>query len=505
MFTTIRKNQRWLMLVVALLTIIAFAFLYNTTEMDRVGTNMVAKIYGRDVMTVDIERSIRNYQLALALGQFPLVRDLSGQAQTEDEAANNFIWNLMVLQHEAAALGVEPGADQVIARIKTLPVFQTGGNFDPRKYADFLQEQLAPRGFTERQLEDVIKDSLRLEGVKALVESPAMILPGDIEPALERAAPAEVEVVRIDAAAAGQNVAVTDEELRSAFDAKASTLQAPEKRSVRYVAFVLTPEEAKLKDKERLAALQKISTATGDFAQAVADAGKSLAEVAGERGLEARTTPFFASDAAADGKLSALDGEVVPAAAPVAFRLPNAPGNVEIVALGDENGYAVIEVAGIQAARPMTFEEARADLRAELIAKKRDEAVRAEADRVSNGLREALAGGKSFAEAARQLKIKTVKMNDLSAMDQELKPDQRQIAMAAMNLEPGQLGEFMPDDNGGFIAYLVSRGEPDAELVAERKPAMEQGMLQGKKMLLFAQWLAAARQQSDLRILRPMM
>ena len=29
MFTTIRKHQRWLMLVIAALTIIAFAFLYN--------------------------------------------------------------------------------------------------------------------------------------------------------------------------------------------------------------------------------------------------------------------------------------------------------------------------------------------------------------------------------------------------------------------------------------------------------------------------------------------
>ncbi|MFM8683193.1 MAG: SurA N-terminal domain-containing protein [Chthoniobacterales bacterium] len=60
MFTTIRKHQRWLMLLIAALTIIAFAFLYNTTEMDRVGSNMVAKIYGHNVMQVDIEKAVRN-------------------------------------------------------------------------------------------------------------------------------------------------------------------------------------------------------------------------------------------------------------------------------------------------------------------------------------------------------------------------------------------------------------------------------------------------------------
>jgi hypothetical protein len=34
---------------------------------------------------------------------------------------------------------------------------------------------------------------------------------------------------------------------------------------------------------------------------------------------------------------------------------------------------------------------------------------------------------------------------------------------------------------------------------------IEQGMLQGKQMLLFAQWLATARDEAGLQILRPMM
>ena len=33
MFTTIRKHQRWLMTLIAALTIIAFAWLYNTTDL----------------------------------------------------------------------------------------------------------------------------------------------------------------------------------------------------------------------------------------------------------------------------------------------------------------------------------------------------------------------------------------------------------------------------------------------------------------------------------------
>ncbi len=503
MFTTIRKHQRWLMVLIAFLTIIAFAFLYNTTEMDRVGSNIVARIYGRDVMTVDIERAIRVYQLSLALGQFDLVRDLSGQAQTEDEAANNFIWNLMVLQHEARTLGVEPGNQAVVDRIKTLPVFQTDGQFDPVKYANFMQEQLAPRGFTERQLEDVIKDALRLEEVKALVQSPAMLLPGELEPALQRVAPVDVEVLRFDAAQAGKGIEVTDEELQKAFEEKKSTLQAPEQRSVRYVAMVLTPAEKELADKERVAALQKLATATGDLTQALG-AGGSLSEVAAARGLEVRTSPLFGPGGASSGALADLDGEVVPAAAAVAFRLPADPGNFEIVELG-RDGYAVIEVAEVQPARPLTLEEASADLRAGLIEQKRAAAVQESAAATVAAVREGMAGGASFAEAAKKAKATTETMKGLSPFDQDMTPAERQVAMAVMEQEVGTLGEFVPAPDGGFAAYLAARNQPDAETLAKQRPQIEQGMLQGKEMLLFAQWLVTAREASGLQVLRPMM
>jgi hypothetical protein len=503
MFTTIRKHQRWLMVLIAFLTIIAFAFLYNTTEMDRVGTNIVARIYDRDVMTVDIDRAIRVYQLALALGQFDLVRDLSGQAQTEDEAANNFIWNLMVLQHEARALGVEPGSQAVVDRIKTLPVFQTGGQFDPLKYADFTQEQLAPRGFTERQLEDVIKDTLRLEAVRSLVQSPAMLLPGEVEPALQRGAPVDVEVLRFDVAKAGRGVEVTDEELQKAYEEKKSELQAPEKRSVRYVALVLTPAERELADKARVAALQKLATATGDLSQALGEGG-SLADVAAARSLEVRTSPFFGPGGESEEALADLDGEVVPAAAAVAFRLPASPGHFEIIELG-RDGYAVIEVAEVQEARPLTLEEASAGLRAGLTEQKRALAVQEEAAATLAKVREALAGGDTFAGAVKAAQAESETITGLSPFSEDLTPAHRQIAMAVMDQAVGTLGEFVPGAEGGFAVYLAARNEPDAATLAIRRPQIEQGMLQGKQMLLFAQWLVTAREASGLQVLRPMM
>ena len=504
MFTTIRKHQRWLMLVIAFLTIIAFAFLYNTTEMDRVGSNMVARIYGREVMQVDVEKAVRNYQLALALGQFDLVRDLAGQAQSEDEAASNFIWNLMVLQHEAAALDIEPGAQAVIDKIRSLPVFQKDGQFDPAKYSEFVQQQLAPRGFTERQLEDVVRDSLRLKEIKSLVESPAVVLPGDIEPALARMAPADVVLVEFDPVAIANDVEVSDEELRKAYDERKQTLQAPEMRTLRYAAFVLSEEDAKKKGKERVQALQKIATKTNDFAQALADSGRGMDSFGKAKDKDVHTTPFFDAKGEADGKLFDQDADVIAAGKAVAFRLSPAPGNYEILELG-EKGYAVVEVASVKLPRQLEFDEARADLRAELIARKRDRAVTDKAASALPEIRSKLAAGTSIGDAVKDVGLKTQELKGVSVFDRDAKPEQREVAVAVADLPEGSLGEFQPRPGGGFAAYVAKRANPDEKDLAERRPMIESGALQGKKMLMFAQWLADARRQSGLEMLRPAM
>ena len=128
-----RKNQRVMMLVVAILTIIAFIWLYNPdTKSRNVGPDSVGKIYGRNLTQADIDREIRNYGLALTMGQLDLISSLGGTAENENVALSEFIWNLQVLQHQAKELGVHPTDMQVADRIKTLPVFSTDGQFDPR-------------------------------------------------------------------------------------------------------------------------------------------------------------------------------------------------------------------------------------------------------------------------------------------------------------------------------------------------------------------------------------
>ena len=51
MITILRKNQRVLMLFIAVLTIIAFIWLYNPATRRSLGSDTVATIYGRTSFT----------------------------------------------------------------------------------------------------------------------------------------------------------------------------------------------------------------------------------------------------------------------------------------------------------------------------------------------------------------------------------------------------------------------------------------------------------------------
>jgi hypothetical protein len=252
-------------------------------------------------------------------------------------------------------------------------------------------------------------------------------------------------------------------------------------------------------------ALQKVASETNDFAQALADSGRSMDSFGESKKTDVHVTPFFDAKGEADGKLLAQDGDVIAAGKAVAFRLSPQPGNYEIVELG-EKGYAVVEVASVKVPRQLEFDEARADLRAELIAQKRDRAVTDKAASALPEIRAKLSSGSSIAEAAKDAGLKTSEMKGLSVFDRELKPDQREIAIAVADLPEGSLGDFQArPGGGGFAAYVAKRSKPEEKELAERRPMIESGALQGKKMLMFAQWLADARRQSGLEMLRPAM
>src|SRR5450432_292238 len=155
MINVMRKHHKVLMICITALVCISFSWYWNKTDFAQIGNGVVGKIYDRNVSQVEYQRNARLLRLGSDLGMRDLVQALTIGAQTENEAYENFSWNLMVLRHEADALGIQPTTMEIADFVKTLPAFQGENGFDLAKYSDFADHALSPMGFTEAQVEEL--------------------------------------------------------------------------------------------------------------------------------------------------------------------------------------------------------------------------------------------------------------------------------------------------------------------------------------------------------------
>ncbi len=491
-----RKNQRAWMLVIAVLTIVSFIFLYNTSQLDNLSSMKNPSIYGESLSPGALDRQVKNYRLTMMLGQLDLLAKLGGTGEDRESSLSDFVWNLLILRHQARELGVEPTDQQVAARIKEIPVFQTSGQFDPIKYQAFVRDNLAPLGFTERQLEEVLRDSLRLEKISAIVEAPVAVGEAEIRDSARVLQPVTASFVRFDAAAAAAGIQVPETEIVAAYERNRAALSTPELRSVKFVAFEL-PGDSKLEGKEKIEALQKLANAASKFAESLGGQAGALQKTASTAGLTVQSTPAFDRSGALQGDNA--DNKVAPAAkviAPAAFLLPE-PGKASDV-IGSDDGFYVAELAELTPARPLTLAEATpmitARLREELAAR----ALREKAATQIAALREAVAGGKSFADAASQAGLKVESLANVQPMAESTTPDQRRIIAATLSLKDGEISGFENATGGGFTVYLQSRGPIDDKEFAKKRPEIVQGLLENKRNLLFAEWLRTCRDEAKI-------
>lgn len=497
MIQVLRKNQRVLMLVVAVLTIVAFIFLYNTTQLDELATIKNPTIYGKALTPLAIDRQVKNYQLTLALGQFGLLQKLGGTAPDEDRALTEFVWNLLVLQHQSRELGIEPTDDQVASRIKQVPIFQAGGQFDPLKYGQFVSEQLAPRGFTERQLEDVIRDSLRLEALSKIVEAPAAISEGEMQSMARAFQPVTASFVKFERKQETDKIQISPEEVASIHQQNQSAFMADETREARCVVFEL-PAASKLEGKEKVDALQKLANAASELTDSLAQAGASLEQLTEKAGAKIIKLTAFDRTGKPAQAASSLDSEAMADIARAAFLVPKAGATSDVIQSGD--AFYIIEVTAVNPARPLTLEEARPQIEAQLRAQKAEQIFTADATSAANALRAAVAAGKSFAEAAAAQNLKVEEIKNVVAAAESTSPENQAIAGSTLLLKEGGISNLEGAPWGAFVAQLQSRAPIDQMAFGARETQIRESLLRNKRDLLFMEWLRVSREAARITV-----
>jgi len=489
MITIIRQNQRWLLLIVAVVTIIAFGWLY-TADPSEIGANRVAVMYGKTIYTVDVDRDLKSYQLALALGLVPLVSDLTMTASSEEDALSEFLWNLYAVRHEADRLWLRPTTVQIADTIRSLPAFQGPQGFDRVKFTDFLQTQLAPRGLTELHLENMVRDFLVLSQLRELVTSPVMVTQAELDEAFRGFQPVDFQVAKWNREESGaESTTPTEEEISEYFSAHRSDFTSPEERVVTVAAFTLNEEQSALEGRELVAAMQKLADRVTEFHDQVEENGpgdfSSSAKNAGA--VVSQTAPLQ------QGERGTLPEDAVAAI----FRLSEDSPVTPI--LQDGSRFLVLKLDSITPSRPLELEAVKPQIITLLKASSLEEDFQNKALEAESALRAALAENVSLEEAAEKTGWKVQTFENTVPFASRF-DDTATFTAATMGLSEGEVSSMERAPWGVFVAKLNRRLPADEETVRTQTEAARDSLRQNKAGMLFVEWLRAARERADLRI-----
>jgi parvulin-like peptidyl-prolyl isomerase len=493
MVSLIRRFQQPLMILITFLIIIAFVWLYNAnSHMDRLGTDKVGTIYGRDITQSEFVRTAKKFELARDLMLYDYLEAMVGPAMTLDQATENYVWNSMVLRHEAKAMGVQPMETEVEEYVKEMQVFQANGTYDGTRFVNFVQNALSPRGFSEEQLFELIRDNLRLRKIKEVLGSTVAPTPAEVRTAFEqRNQRTEASLVRFKLEDVLKDVQLTEEDLKKAFEERSSTLNTEEKRKVKYVAFTL-PADSKLPPgKERMDALQVLADKASAFSVEMTEPTANFDEAAKKQGTTAQLSSEF------DRNTPPAELGTSEEAVQAAFALTKEQPNSDPVST--DNGYYILQLAEVIPARPLTFEEAKPKLEDQLKNERAREMITLKATEARNKISAAMAQGKSFADAAKEAGVTPEQFPAFSMAEPKFEqPDAREVMMTAFEMKPGTLSQVVPAASGSLIVYVDKRLPVDEQAFEKERSNVAQSLTRGRREGLFREWLKNRRAEANI-------
>lgn len=479
------------------------------------GDQSMMKLYGRSVPRFEVERGARLFDLARILGMSDFLNDILAQwrpqraktqSEAEREAGEEFALDLMILRHEAEALGIRPTTSEVASAVSKMRAFRgDGGVFDPKKYNDIVENALGPRGFGEAQIEELAADQVRVERMKQLISTGVIVSPSESKRNFDQVySKFEVSVVRFKTSDFANEVKIPDDEIAKYYESAKDTLKSEEKRKVQFIAITLSEAEKKLTGKERVDALQKLSDKANDVEQALGEKGADFGAVASKFQLPVKTTGDFTQESP-DPQIK-QDAQL----AQSAFQLSNEEPTSEPIQVPD--GFYILHLAGIIPPKALTLDEAKPKIVESLKARKERESMTIRAANVSHDLAEALKAGDTIPKAAEKLKVKLEKIPPFTLADEleakaspapEQNADLPRIKNAVADLHANEVSDPVPTPDGVVVAVVEKRDPPDPAQAVANRASLEERILKGKREMMFGEWLRDRRQAAGLQSSAP--
>ena len=515
MIENIRKYTG-LMIVVFVILFISFFFLDSSSVRNMGGGQAILKVAGRTYNDKEF-RSLGSSSFELTsnlarsgdFGLYQFLMGLSTGATSQDDAAEKFFVGRMIIRQAKEEFGIYPGNDEISAYLKTLRVFAgPDQKFNPETYRNFIEKGMGRLGMTEKDLRELASDVLASKKITAIIGS-------GLSP--ERDAVAKNlalenqqitgDVAKIELTPLEEKIQPTEEEIKKYWETLSDSFTTEPRRKFTYI--IATPtvtEEPKIddtpesiadttaSDEVKKAASKKKDEEKAKRATEFAEArrkqqletdslvddflfkleeqkGVGFEELAKSNGWEIKTSELFPrstspKDLDVNLRSSSRGGKAVDQLFLIKETSDPFSKISEAVAVG-ENQWVVARLDGEEKSRPKTYEEARADARAQYISEKAAESMKTAANEAITKIKTSLTAGKSFAEAAKDAGIAETKA--FSSITSTYKSDganePANLFEAARNVDAGSIAEAIIEADRAFILHVAKREvvkEPNA-------------------------------------------
>lgn len=487
------------MIVIAILAIPFVFYFVQRPDYGAIGRDHFARIYDRNVSVLEAQQMARLLSLAQALGMSDFVATMTaGAGMDPNQAAGQFIVNLLVLRHEAERLGLRPSASDVAEVVRKLPALQGDSGFDINKFNELVQNGLAPLGLSEEHIEQLVRDQICLTEIQKLLAAGVSLPKSELDENFQRGYDKlYVSVIRFRSADFDKDIKINDEDVQKYFDAHKAELKTGEKRKVEFVQLTLNEEEKKLAGRERIEALQKLADRATDFTQALLEKDADFKQAAAKSQLPVHETGEFTATEPdpqfkGDRQLGAA-----------AFKLSEQEPHSDAVQVAD--GFYILQLTGKTEARPLTLEEAKPKIVEALKKTRTRELMSTKGAELVQQLREAKKSGQPLEAVIDKAGVKPEKLAAFSLIEEQSEksegdeqkqqsPELLTIKDSVALLNPGDVTEFVPSGTDGLIAILEKREPLGGASAGEKKAAFEKRILENKERIVVVEWLRDRQQ-----------
>lgn len=526
MFGTIRRHQTWLWVVIIAFTVVAFVVYFSPYSKLNTGSQRevsLGAIDGKEVtrdryVAADREVALRHFLMS---GQWP-----DQDRRRTDMERMREVYQWLLFTQKADDLGIQPGTEAIDQQARQILKQLSGAGV--ASASQFFKQVLEPRGLGPADFERFIRHTLAVQELVGVVGASGKLVTPDEARALyiRQNQEVAVEALFFNATNFLDKVTITPEALSQFYSNRLAAYRIPDRVQVSYVKFPLTnflesaksnlstnledivtanmqrmgtnlyrnattPEESRARLREDIIKSQALSLArkeAANFAVPLFEIkpmkAENLEQFAKEKNLPVAVTPPFSREADPEG----IDAG--PDFARVAFSLgEEEPLGGPIVA---EDGVYVVALQKKIPSEAPALDQIRDQVTRDFRQFQATSLARAAGTEAHTALTNALAQGKSFADAAAQAGLKPVSLPPFSIATRSLPEVSQlpinQLKQIAFSLDPGKLGNFQPTAGGGVIAFLKEKLPVNEEKLKSELPTFVESVRRSRQDEAFSDW-----------------